>query len=43
MEPGSPEETEFAVGYAQGYLVSVEKTIDRIRELVRAGELDVRA
>jgi len=42
MKPGSPEEQEFATGYAQGYLVSVEKTIDAIRELVRAGRLRVR-
>ena len=39
MEAGSREETEFAAGYAQGYLVSVQKTIDKIRELVRAGRL----
>jgi acetylaranotin biosynthesis cluster protein L len=36
-KPGSPEEKEFAAGYAQGFLVSVQKTIDTIRELVRAG------
>ena len=41
MEPGSAEETEFAAGYAQGYLVSVQKTIDTIRELVRAGKLNI--
>lgn len=40
MEPGSREEQECAAGYAQGYLVSVEKTIDHIRELVRAGQLN---
>src|SRR5262245_52465827 len=42
MKPGSPEEKEFAAGYAQGYLVSVQKTIDTIRELVRAGRLRIR-
>ncbi len=42
MRPGSPEEKEFAAGYAQGYLVSVQKTIDTIRELVRAGRLRIR-
>ncbi len=42
MTPGSPEEKEFAAGYAQGYLVSVQKTIDTIRELVRAGRLRIR-
>ena len=41
MEPGSQEENEFAAGYAQGYLVSVQKTIDHIRELVRKGQLAV--
>lgn len=41
MTPGSPEEQEFAAGYAQGYLLSVQKTIDHIRELVRAGRLGV--
>ena len=41
MRPGSPEEEEFAAGYMQGYLVSVQKTIDAIRELVRAGRLRV--
>ena len=39
MKPGSQEEKEFAAGYAQGYLVSVQKTIDHIRGLVRAGQL----
>jgi hypothetical protein len=39
LDPGSPEEREFAASYAQGYLVSVQKTIDKIRELVRAGKL----
>jgi len=43
MTPGSQEEQEFAAGYAQGYLVSVQKTIDHIRELVRAGQLAMRA
>ena len=42
MKPGSLEEKEFAAGYAQGYLVSVQKTIDTIRELVRAGRLRIR-
>lgn len=42
MKPGSPEENEFAAGYAQGYLVSVQKTIDTIRNLVRAGRLKIR-
>ena len=42
MKPGSPEENEFAAGYAQGYLVSVQKTIDTIRDLVRAGRLKIR-
>ena len=42
MRPGSPEEKEFAAGYAQGYLVSVQKTINAIRELVRAGRLRIR-
>src|SRR5213078_219892 len=41
MKPGSPQEKEFAAGYAQGYLVSVQKTINTIRELVRAGRLRV--
>src|SRR5262245_8023227 len=36
MMPGSLQEQEFAAGYAQGYLVSVQKTIDHIRELVRS-------
>ena len=39
MPPGSPEEQEFAAEYAQGYLVSVQKTIDHIRDLVRSGRL----
>lgn len=39
MKAGSQEEKDFAVGYAQGYLVSVQKTIDTIRDLVRAGRL----
>jgi hypothetical protein len=39
MEPGSSEEKEFAASYAQGYLVSVQKTIDAIRQLVSAGRL----
>src|SRR5438093_9991023 len=42
MRPGRPEEKEFAAGYAQDYLVSVQKTIDAIRELVRAGRLRIR-
>ena len=42
MKPGSPEENEFAAGYAQGYLVSLQKTIDTIRDLVRAGRLKIR-
>ena len=42
MIPGSREEKEFAVGYAQGYLVSVQKTINTIRELVRTGTLRMR-
>jgi hypothetical protein len=42
MVPGSREEQEFAAGYAQGYLVSVQKTIDHIRELVRSGRLVMR-
>jgi hypothetical protein len=42
MAPGSDEEREFALGYAQGYLVSVQKTIDTIRDLVRAGTLAIR-
>jgi len=41
MAPGSQEEKAFAAGYAQGYLVSVQRTIDTIRELVRAGRLAV--
>jgi hypothetical protein len=40
MKPGSQQEKEFAAGYAQGYLVSVQKTIDHIRELVRKGQLE---
>lgn len=43
MKAGSAEEREFAAAYAQGYLVSVQKTIDAIRELVRAGALAIRA
>lgn len=43
MKPGSSEEKEFAAGYAQGYLVSVQKTIDTIRELVRSGRLEIRS
>lgn len=39
MKSGSPEEREFADGYAQGYLASVQKTIDTIRDLVRARTL----
>ncbi len=39
LEPDSNEEREFAREYARGYLVSVQKTIDAVRELVRAGEL----
>jgi hypothetical protein len=35
LEPGSPAELAFADGYAQGYLASVQKTIDAIRDLVR--------
>ena len=42
MKPGSAEEKEFGAGYAQGYLVSVQRTIDTIRKLVRAGKLRVR-
>ena len=42
MKPGGPEENEFAAVYAQGYLVSVQKTIDTIRALVRAGRLKIR-
>ena len=42
MKPGSPEEKEFVAGYAQGCLVSVQKTIDTMRELVRAGRLRIR-
>ena len=42
MKPGSAEEKEFGAGYAQGYLVSVQRTIDTIRKLVRAGKLQVR-
>lgn len=41
LKPGSPEEREFADGYAQGYLVSVQKTIDAIRALVKAGKLKI--
>ncbi len=41
MKSGSPEEREFADGYAQGYLVSVQKTIDAIRALVKEGKLKV--
>ena len=43
MAPGSVEEQEFAASYAQGYLVSVQKTIKTIRDRVRSGELTVRA
>lgn len=41
MWSGSAEEQEFAAGYARGYLVSVQKTIDAIRDLVRAGTLTI--
>jgi hypothetical protein len=43
MQPGSAEERDFAGGYAQGYLVSVQKTIDAIRALVKAGKLKAAA
>lgn len=43
MKPGSEEEWDFAAGYAQGYLVSVQKTIDVIRDLVRSGKLEIAA
>lgn len=43
LKPGSPEEREFADGYGQGYLVSVQKTIDAIRALVKAGKLKIGA
>jgi len=43
LPAGSAEEREFASGYAQGYLVSVQKTIDHIRTLVREGKLTMRA
>lgn len=39
LPAGSAEEREFAAGYAQGYLVSVQRTIDHIRALVREGKL----
>jgi len=41
MRPGSAEEREFADGYARGYLVSVQKTIDAIRALVKEGKLNM--
>ena len=43
MRPGSAEEREFADGYAQGYLISVQRTIDAIRALVKEGKLKVAA
>jgi hypothetical protein len=39
MPPDSPEERAFAENYGQGYLVSVQKTIDAIRALVKQGKL----
>jgi len=39
MQPDSAEERAFAETYGQGYLVSVQKTIDAIRALVRQGKL----
>jgi soluble cytochrome b562 len=39
MQPDSPEERAFAETYGQGYLVSVQKTIDAIRALVKQGKL----
>jgi len=39
MQPDSPEERAFAAEYGQGYLVSVQKTIDAIRALVKQGKL----
>ena len=39
IEPDSPEERAFAETYGQGYLVSVQKTIDAIRGLVKQGKL----
>ena len=43
MQPDSPEERAFAETYGQGYLVSVQKTIDAIRALVKQGKLKVGA
>lgn len=39
MQPDSPEERAFAETYGQGYLVSVQRTIDAIRALVKQGKL----